>query len=384
MYIQSCCVNMELAVKLLYFGIFCFFWYCTPFSTWVLDSVVYMIPRSLDASIGNAGASSQRYRIVHKYNDRLSKIGTKLISALPSTLTSGYQFSFHCIDEKFVNAFAYPGGKIYITDELIQDLQVTDDEIAAVLAHEIGHVVHRHSIKGLIEPGIVAIAWQAIFYVDDDDHKESFGEAIGEILVKNAALIASLSFSRAHEYEADMEGWTALMNSAGYNPVGMITLFEKLLQLEPEGDGLTHWDKTHPGTKDRISKLLGYCGKKCDNRNTPLVKSGNRKQPKADSCQRAYQNEINGGKYTTSNNGLDRGICQYKDGKYEGEFKDDKKHGRGVYRYTSGAVYEGEFKDDKRHGRGVYRYASGDVYEGEFKDGNFHGQGVYSKPNGSK
>jgi len=214
---------MEFAVKLVYFLCFCFLWYFTPFSTWVLNCVVYMVPRSLDTSIGNSGAGSQHYRIVRKYDNRLSSIGMKLVSALPPALTSGYEFSFQCIDEKYVNAFAYPGGKIYITDELIQDLQVTDDELAAVLAHEIGHVVHRHSMKGLIEPGIVAIAWHAIFYEDDDDHKESFGEAIGEILMKNAALIASLSFSRAHEYEADLEGWSAMLNSAGYNPVGMIT-----------------------------------------------------------------------------------------------------------------------------------------------------------------
>ena len=78
-----------------------------------------------------------------------------------------------------MNAFAYPNGKIYITDELIQDLETTDDELAAILAHEIGHVVNRHSIKGLVEKSAVLLAWKAIFYEDDDDHEESFGEAIG-------------------------------------------------------------------------------------------------------------------------------------------------------------------------------------------------------------
>ena len=54
---------------------------------------------------------------------------------------------------------------------------------------------------------------------------------IGELLVKDAALFASLTFSRAHEYQADLEGWQALVKSAGYNPMGMISVFETLKQL---------------------------------------------------------------------------------------------------------------------------------------------------------
>ena len=106
---------------------------------------------------------------------------------------------------------------------------------------------------------------------------------IGELLVKDAALFASLTFSRAHEYEADLEGWQALVSSAGYNPMGMITVFEKLLQLEPIGsNGRTHWDQTHPGTKDRIDKLLQICGNKCSNRTRAYVKESNRRQPNAE------------------------------------------------------------------------------------------------------
>ena len=55
---------------------------------------------------------------------------------------------------------------------------------------------------------------------------------------------------------------------------------------------------------------------------------------------------------------------------YEGDYKDDKRHGRGVGRFASGAVYEGDYKDDKRHGRGVYRYADGSIrHDGQWKAG---------------
>jgi predicted Zn-dependent protease len=213
--------------------------------------------------MGNTGVQGEYYRIVSKYNYRVNKIGNALLSSMPPDLTSGYQWRFDVIDKTYVNAFAFPGGSIFVTDELIEDLKVTDDELAAVIAHEIGHIVHRHSVKNVVQQMAVMLAWQAIFYEDDDDHKESFGEAIGELLIKKATLFAGLSFSRSHEFQADDEGWKAMVKTAGYNPIGMITFFEKLRQLTPEDDGTTHWDSTHPGTADRILTLKSVCGTPC-------------------------------------------------------------------------------------------------------------------------
>ena len=60
---------------------------------------------------------------------------------------------------------------------------------------------------------------------------------------------------------------------------------------------------------------------------------------------------------------------------YEGEYKDDKKHGQGKRTWADGNVYEGEWKDHKKHGQGKYTWADGEVYEGEYKDCMRHGQG---------
>jgi hypothetical protein len=62
---------------------------------------------------------------------------------------------------------------------------------------------------------------------------------------------------------------------------------------------------------------------------------------------------------------------------YEGESKEEKRHGKGKYVYADGAVYEGDWKDGKIHGKGNYLYATGDVYEGDFKDDKKHGKGNY-------
>jgi hypothetical protein len=79
------------------------------------------------------------------------------------------------------------------------------------------------------------------------------------------------------------------------------------------------------------------------------------------------------GKYTKVNGNV-----------YEGEWKDDKRSGRGKYTKANGKIYEGEWKDDKRNGRGKLTYASGEVYEGEFKDGDFNGQGAKTYPDGRR
>ncbi len=94
--------------------------------------------------------------------------------------------------------------------------------------------------------------------------------------------MASLTFSRDHEFEADESGWEALVLSrSGYSPKGMISLFDKLMLLNADDDGLTHWHSTHPGTKERILKLVDKCGSECKNRPYAGVNltSANLKQP---------------------------------------------------------------------------------------------------------
>lgn len=84
-----------------------------------------------------------------------------------------------------------------------------------------------------------------------------------------------------------------------------------------------------------------------------------------------------------------KGVLQwYQEGKpgshYEGEYKDGKLHGNGVYTWADGDRYEGEFKEGKKHGRGVYTWAHGRRYEGEFKDGELDGNGVYTGAEGTR
>jgi S1-C subfamily serine protease len=82
-----------------------------------------------------------------------------------------------------------------------------------------------------------------------------------------------------------------------------------------------------------------------------------------------------------------QGTLMWTDGKYVGEkyvggFKDNKRHGQGIYTFANGNKYVGEFKDDKRNGQGTATYDNGDKYVGEYKDDGWHGQGTYTFANG--
>jgi hypothetical protein len=82
-----------------------------------------------------------------------------------------------------------------------------------------------------------------------------------------------------------------------------------------------------------------------------------------------------------------QGTCKYANGdKYEGQFKDGKRHGRGTFTHSDfpNQKYVGDWKNDKKHGQGVYDYASGNKYEGQFKDGERHGQAIYTNVRGVK
>jgi len=237
-------------------ALFTVVWYTTPLSTTISALVINsIVPRYLDVQMGANALKSARLVKSHDGNAqaRVDRIGRAMLATLPQTDTKDFKFTFQVIDEPVVNAYAYPGGAIFVTSELLQTLQATDSEVAAVLAHEIGHVVSRHTVSKMLSDNFIRLMWLAAVYEDDDDHKENFGEAIGETLVEYALYLGTMSYSRANEYEADNYGWTLVQRSS-YNKQGMISFFEKLLKMDATRS--QWWMSTHPHTEERIKALL--------------------------------------------------------------------------------------------------------------------------------
>ena len=111
--------------------------------------------------------------------------------------TDEYQWDFGVIDHPtMINAFALPGGFVRVTIKLLEQLDLSKGELAALLSHEMGHVLHRHSQARIIQQKVLATLYQAMVYEDGDDKRESFGEAIGELLLKSADWLGRQKFSR--------------------------------------------------------------------------------------------------------------------------------------------------------------------------------------------
>jgi predicted Zn-dependent protease len=153
-------------------------------------------------------------------------------------------------DAKTVNAFATPGGYVYVITGLL--LTATDEaEVLSVLAHESGHVVGRHSARQMVEVyGLETVLSVALG--KDPSILSEMAAKIGA----NGALLAN---SRAHETEADEYGAT-YTSGASYDPRGLIRFFQKLQGDDGNTPQVMKWLSTHPATEDRIAHIEEYIG----------------------------------------------------------------------------------------------------------------------------
>jgi predicted Zn-dependent protease len=233
--------------------VMCAAWALTPLSDWVADLVVDTIPHSRDAELGAAAVAAARYTYASD-DAGVAKLGRALVAQLPRARRSQFNFTFAVIEEPYVNAFAYPGGAIFVTRRLISELRVTKAELAAVLGHEMGHVMARHSQKAAIKSNVLLWVLNALLREDGDDERETFGENVHEMLLEQAQQLTRLKFSRRHEFEADALGMRFL-RAGGHPAAGMISFFDKLLALEAGSEKPVPWFSTHPATQERVRVL---------------------------------------------------------------------------------------------------------------------------------
>lgn len=154
---------------------------------------------------------------------------------------------FYVVDSREVNAFAVPGGYIYVNRGLIERT-TTMDELAGVLGHEIGHVVRRHSIKQMekAQGANVGVTLACILTNICNSQVAQAG-----INIAGGAVFAR--FSRQDELEADQEA-IANTTKAGINPQGIVTMFQKLMSERRSRPGAVEgWFSTHPLEEDRIA-----------------------------------------------------------------------------------------------------------------------------------
>lgn len=158
----------------------------------------------------------------------------------------GVKWTVNVIDDpKTVNAFATPGGYLYVYTGLLLAAD-NEAELAGVMAHEAGHVVGRHSARAMVN----AYGLQAISQVALGKNPGTAGQ-IASQLVGGGLLLAH---TRSEETEADEYG-AKYAAAAGYDPRGLITFFEKLQKEQGKTPQLMKWLSDHPTNADRIRHL---------------------------------------------------------------------------------------------------------------------------------
>lgn len=166
-------------------------------------------------------------------------------------LTSRKDLDWHffIVDAQEVNAFAVPGGFVYVNRGLIERADQMD-ELAGVLGHEIGHVVRRHTVKQMEKAQGANIGVTLACVLTSICNSQAAGAAIN---IAGGAVFAR--FSRQDEAEADAEGVKNTVR-AGISPAGMVSMFQKLIDERKTRPGAVEsWFLTHPLEEDRIAAV---------------------------------------------------------------------------------------------------------------------------------
>jgi predicted Zn-dependent protease len=178
---------------------------------------------------------------------RLRGIAQRLIPfAIPwNQRAKQWQWEVNLIGSTQINAFCMPGGKIAFYSGILKQLQLTDDEVAMVMGHEIAHALREHARERMGKNAATGITANVI--------TQLFGlGAIGQTVTNYGAQLLTLEFSRSDESEADLVGME-LAARAGFDPRSGITLWQKMGAASKGAP--PQWLSTHPAGSTRIADI---------------------------------------------------------------------------------------------------------------------------------
>ncbi len=179
--------------------------------------------------------------------DLVDRVGEDLVRNTIAS-KSGYPYDFHLLaDNQTVNAFALPGGQCFITAALLEQLQ-TEDQLAGVLGHEIGHVIHRHGGERMASQNFIQGLMQSVMLMFGGDYSMmNIAQMVGQY--------ASMKYGRDQELESDDWG-VRLMMEAGYDPMEMIGVMDILEKASGGGGKTPEFQSTHPSPENRRQKII--------------------------------------------------------------------------------------------------------------------------------
>lgn len=188
---------------------------------------------------------------------RVRRIGLRIAAVTPMR---NAPWEFLVFQDPEPNAFCLPGGKVGVQSGIFK-IATTDAELAAVLSHEIGHAVARHSAEQISQNEAVGLGIGVLSTAVSIGASAAIGYdpgagTVSDVLGTGANLGFLLPFSRRQELEADRLG-LVYMARAGYDPRAAITFWQKM-QARPDNDGGISFLSTHPVNNRRIAELQKY------------------------------------------------------------------------------------------------------------------------------
>lgn len=180
----------------------------------------------------------------------VKEIGKRLVTNSIAS-QSPYRYDFHLLrDQRVVNAFALPGGQIFITAALFNRLE-NEDQLAGVLGHEIGHVVARHSAERMAKQELYqGLTGAAVMATYDPSNPGSQRSAEVAQYISN---LITMKFGRDQELQSDDLG-VRLMIETGYNPEELVGVM-RILKEASGGQSRPEFSSTHPDPENRIEKI---------------------------------------------------------------------------------------------------------------------------------
>jgi beta-barrel assembly-enhancing protease len=207
---------------------------------WAAEKIANLIPASIEVQLGEQLA--EVYSAEAETNDSANYYMKKFVQELD--LDDTYKIEVSVLESKDINAFALPGGKIFIYSSIIEKMQ-SYEELVALLGHEVTHVVNRHSLKSICRSAATNIVIANLF---GDVNSVSYG------IVSQAEQFKQLDYSRDLEIEADNNGLQIMVENK-VNPKGMLDLLKLLKEEGAEMPQFMKYLSTHPDTDSRIENI---------------------------------------------------------------------------------------------------------------------------------
>ena len=212
-------------------------------------SELSLVSESQEIQIGQQ-AAQEVAQTIGLYNDAnaqsyVAQLGKRMAA---NSERPNLPWEFHVVEDASVNAFALPGGFIYVTRGLMTSIN-DEAELATVIGHEIGHVTNRHSVQQISKAQIAQLGLGIGSILSSDIAK--FGQ-----LASAGLSVLFLKYSRDAENQADQAGFRYALNQ-NYDVREMTKVFETLNRISGEGGGgkLPEWLATHPNPENRIQHI---------------------------------------------------------------------------------------------------------------------------------